>query len=271
MSQKEALAEVEAKYGGLEELVLHLLTEAPEVLDLGEGEPLGLPAKAERAELSLETTAFVLNRSPQFRALLRSDIVNQVFTLEAERKHIQKVTEIAKGDDRIVASPRGGTVQVSQVASDVIKAGDYLNKYRGSPLDEGKGGPMLPFQINFIGREEVQVTQLGGGSGADRPIEAHFTAQPEAESAGYQPQSAGDLPPEAARRHYRKTSGGAFDDLDAEDGYPLDLYGSEAAEKARDREIAEKKARDGHPTEPSGDFREGRVAVNGRKSVQLAD
>lgn len=234
MNEAAVLAEIDQKYGSLEDFTLHVLTELPEVLD----NEWNLEKKARETGLSTRAIAFLLNRSPKFRALIRSDLVNQEFNLIYERQHIAAVVDVARGQQIERMSPSGEAIQVDQNPADIIKAGEYLNKYRNTPIDGGPKQNFVGFQVVFGGQgQEVTVTT------DERTLEVEAKGRPEAlPASGYRPGRAGDPPPEGVRGRYEATAASASAKNPAGTGGELDFYSREAEEKARDKALAEKSA-----------------------------
>lgn len=232
MNESAVLAEIEHKYGSLEDFTLHMLTELPEVLE----DEWNLEKKARETGLSTRALAFLLNRSAKFRALIRSDLVNQEFSLISERDHIRAVVDVARGRQIERMSPSGEAVLVDQNPADIIKSGEYLNKYRNTPIDGGAKQNFVGFQVMF-GGGGPEVTIANG----EKTIEIESQGGREAlPASGYRPGRAGDPPPEGVRGRYASAGAGAGDKGPTGPGGELDFSSSEALEKTRDQEIAER-------------------------------
>lgn len=202
----------------MEDFAISILTDKREALD----EDLPLTRRAEIAELPLPIFARII-ASPQFRNLLRMDLVNNVFTIGAEQEHIHQVARVAQNHQKTVVSASGKVVQVDQAAGDIINAGKYLNELRGTPIE--KRAESAPSVVINIGG-----TQLGE---EDAP-----TIDVDVES--YRPQRAGSLPPPGVQARARnpvqqRTLPPTHDDEELGS-----LYGPNAEDEDEDRAIAEK-------------------------------
>lgn len=136
MNTATALTVIEREFGSVEEFAYRLLSDDELKLALDESQPL--TKRAELVGLPLGVFARVIS-SPAFRTILRADLVNAAYGLQAEAKHISEVSQIAQGKKRLVMSPKGTFGEVDQAPADIIAAGKYLNELRGTPV-ESKGG-----------------------------------------------------------------------------------------------------------------------------------
>lgn len=271
MNESTVLAEVEQQYGSLEDFVLYALTEVPEILE----DNWSLDKKARESGLSLRSIAFLLNRSTKFRQIVRSDIVNQEFNLLSERYHIQEVVKVAVNRPVSRMSPTGEPSEVDQNPADVMKAGEYLNKYRNTPIDGGPKQNLVGLQVVFGGNgPEVSITS------GEEVIEVESKALP---ASGYRPGRAGDTPPPDVRSRYEAAPDRSQPTGTPAAGGELDFYSAEVEEKARDKELAERasgeKARDRIVEKPvrglvpNGDGRSGnevlRSSLRNRKPKEI--
>ena len=221
MNERAALAIIDRDHGSLEDFVIAILGDKRDALD----ETLPLAKRADIAGLPLPVFARVIS-SPQFRALLRVDLVNMAFGIRNEQKHIEKVASVACGDLRLTMSPSGKLAEVDQSPTDVIAAGKYLNELRGTPIE--KTTQSAPSVIINIGRVEEQ--------DASTP-----TITVEAGDVPYRPQRAGGLPPPGVRGVAQAPRlGGTTKEpgVDSELGH---LYGSNAEEADEDHALAQKR------------------------------
>jgi len=177
MSSTEALALIETQYGSLEDFAYLVLTDEAKRDVLNESIPL-----VRRADLAgMPMVAFVkLMQHPDFKALLRTTLVNRHFDILAETRHLEAVAGVAQNTKRLVMSSKGTMGMVDQAPSDVIAAGKYLNELRGTPVEQKGVANLGGVQINiYNATREVQ----------DVPITIDATA------SVHRPQAAGDLPP----------------------------------------------------------------------------
>lgn len=220
MTERMALERVEEVHGSIEQFALHILTEARDVLDGAKA----ITLRADKVGLEPQVLNFLLTQSQAFRRMMRGIMVNQVFDLDSEQKHIQRV-KIAATDEvkKNVVTSKGTIVKVDHTPEDVMKAGEYLNKYRGTPLSAGEiqSGPSLI--INF--------GSPGGGSGDDGK-----TITVEEAPAGFKSLRAGGLPPEGARKRYLAGEvGPAERHALTRTGSELDFDSEEAKSKAESK------------------------------------
>jgi hypothetical protein len=227
VNERTALAVIDRDHGSLEDFVISLLGEKREALD----DTLPLTKRAEIAGLPLPVFARVIS-SPQFRALLRVDIVNSAFGIEAEMQHVERVAGVARGEQRLVMSPSGKFGRVDQAPTDVIAAGKYLNELRGTPIE--KATQSAPSVVINIGKADEDATSI----------------TIDTEAIPHQPQRAGGLPPAGVRGGFAAPKLGApaaQSQVDKELGH---LYGANAEEADEDHALSQKR-RLGE-TEPGG-------------------
>ena len=246
MNERTAIAVIERDYGSLEDFVIGLISDKREALN----DNLPLPKRAELAGLPLPVFARVIS-SPQFRALLRIDLVNTAFSIDSELRHIQKVASVATGEPRLTMSPSGKIAHVDQAPADLIAAGKYLNELRGTPIEKATQSAHSII-INIGKAEDNDATSI----------------TIDAEAIPYQPQRAGGLPPSGIRTGIAtpKLSGSAPQPtMDKELGH---LYGAGAEEADEDHALAEKRkltqAEDGgqdERTESDGPIRDGKRRI----------
>lgn len=225
MTERQALERVEDVYGSVEQFALHILTEAPAVLDSSKA----ITLRASEASLEPMVLNFLLTQSQAFRRLMRQVMVNQSFDLASEHKHIEMVkTAATNSKKKEVVTPRGFIAEVDHSPDEVMKAGEYLNKYRGTPLNSGETqrGPSLI--INFGGPM--------GGDGDEKTLTVEGSESP----TGFKRLRAGGLPPPGAQKRFSAGEGspGERHALTRE-GSELDLYSEEAKSKARNPQIDE--------------------------------
>lgn len=225
MNSRNALAIVEQEYGSLDELAYVILDQKQEALD----ESLSLTERAAAVNLPLTVFARVLS-SPIFRAMVRADMVNNVYDFTAEEHHIRHMSKVAAGDSRKVVTAKGDIAFVDQAPTDVIAAGRYLNEMRGTPVETrtaAAGG--ITINIQQVRPEEDRAEVL------DAQVVVH------------QPRHAGELPSSAV------PGGSATPDavpllpgkgLDADFGA---FYGESAAEADVDSQTAEKRGEEREP------------------------
>lgn len=207
----------------MEDFAIALLGERKAALD----ESLPLAKRAEIAEVPVTVFARIIS-SPQFRALIRIDLVNSVYGIESEREHIMHVGRVARGGQKTVATASGNIAEVDQNPGDVIAAGKYLNELRGTPIEKAQS--QSPSIVINIG-------------GADAGVEIDGTPTVELDAESYRPQRAGELPPRAARARF-----GAATRSDPIPESHLDsdlgsVYGPNAEEQDEDWKIAQKQQR----------------------------
>jgi hypothetical protein len=223
VNERTALAIIDRDHGSLEDFVISLLGEKRAALD----ENLPLVQRAEMVGLPLPVFARVL-ASPQFRALLRVDLVNLAFTLGGELEHIQRVSGIARGERKRVMSASGAFGDVDQAPADIIAAGKYLNELRGTPIE--KGATNAPSVVINIGRPDAV-----GGVSAEVTIDADVVP--------YRPQRAGGLPPSGARiGSMAAVPGNTLPQSQVDAGLGT-LYGVGAEEADEDHALVEKQRR----------------------------
>jgi len=249
MNEGRAIAAVEESYGSLEDFAFHVLSEHPEVLE----SETALAQTARLLSLDPGVVYFILNRSMRFRMLIRSDLVNQEFNLVAEKEHIREVKKVAVNTPQQRMTAKGDMVEVGQAPGDMMAAGTYLNKYRGTPIDQGRERMMVGVQVNFVGgtgnaestHDSANRELLEGGTGEGSAsgdgrravnVEALSAENAQGEVVYHHvARRAGDLPPSAARERYRIADGRQIDAVGSPGG-EYDFYSAEAEEQARDHE-----------------------------------
>ncbi len=231
MNERTAIATVEKTHGSLDDFVLHMLEKCPKALD----ENLSIGKRA--ASVNLPTGIFSrILASPQFRQMMRTDMVNRAYNLDAERTHVHAVVKVAKGDFRVVATARGEVVEVDQNPADVMAAGKYLNEARGTPMESrGSGGGGVIINIGNPGQPVTMEVRDDGRTLESAP-QSHQRAR------------AGGLPPAGVLGRSRPTALSRAES-DAAGGASLGtLYGPTATEADEDHRLAQKvagSARDG--------------------------
>jgi len=223
MNERTALAVIDKEHGSLEDFAIFILAEKTAALD----EDIPLPKRAEMVGLPIPVFARIL-ASPQFRALLRTDIVNSAFGIQNEQKHIESVVKVARGDVRTVMSASGKIGEVDPAPGDLIAAGKYLNELRGTPIE--KSQQQAPSLVINIGSPAT----LKEG---DDPR----TIQVDVES--YQPQRAGGLPPSGVRDRFAAPARRDSLPQPQVDAGLGGIYGPSAEESDEDHKLAEKQKR----------------------------
>lgn len=228
MNERTALAVIDRDYGSIEDFAIALLGEKRDALD----ESLPLARRAEVADVPVTVFARIIS-SPQFRALLRVDLVNSVYGIEDEREHIMHVGRVARGSMKTVATASGKIAKVDQSPGDVIAAGRYLNELRGTPIE--KTQQQAPSIVINIG---------GAEPGDDRDDAPTIDVDVEP----YRPQRAGGLPPRAARARFGTAARGNAIPESHVDSDLGSVYGPNAEEQDEDWKLAQK-AKRGEPVE----------------------
>lgn len=228
MNERNALAVIDRDYGSMEDFAIAVLSEKAEALD----ESLPMAKRAEAVGLPIPVFARIL-ASPQFRALLRMDLVNTAFGIDTERRHVEHMAKVASGARRLTMSPSGKMGEVDQTPTDVIAAGKYLNELRGTPVDKGQASaPSLVINIGGIPvgeRISVETPTI------DVDVEHH------------RPQRAGGLPPEAVRGRFGPSVQNPALPKSNVDEALGSLYGERAQEQDEDHALAEKQKRGEEP------------------------
>ena len=250
MNERNALAVIERQYGTIDDFFIQVIETAPECLD----ESLPLAQRAQAAMLPTHVFSRVIN-SAQFRALIRTELVNQAYGLAGEREHFETVARVARGKRRLVTTARGDLVEVDQNPLDVIAAGRYLNEARGTPVEQRQaatGG----IYIN-IGSPDAEVEVKQGEEVLSVRVDSDSQPRP------HQPRSAGDLPPPGAQARTKASVGQLPNGSETADASLGAFYGSSAEEADEEHQIEEKGLRDapdaegevnrnGKPTRPRG-------------------
>lgn len=227
LTERSALEAVEEVHGSIEQFALFVLTDAKDVLKSENS----INLRAQKVGLEPQVLNYILTQSTAFRRLMREVIVNQSFDLEAEVQHIERVKVAATNSEKKeVVTPKGVKTTVDHSLDEVVKAGEYINKYRGTPLSAGetRSGPTLV--VNFGSPE---------GSRDDKTITVESQ---EVAPTGFKRLRAGGLPPEGARKRYLagKDGGGKRHAL-AREGGELDFDSAEARSAAETRKNEESK------------------------------
>lgn len=241
LTERSALEAVEEVHGSIEQFALFVLTEAKDVLKSDKS----ITLRAQQVGLEPQTLNYILTQSTAFRRLMREVIVNQSFDLEAEVQHIERVKIAATNSQRKeVVTPKGVLAKVDYSLDEVVKAGEYINKYRGTPLSAGetRTGPNLV--INFGSPE-------GGRDGKTITVEGQEVAP-----TGFKRLRAGGLPPSGAQKRYLagKNGGGERHAL-AREGGELDFDSEEARSAAETRKTQESEVVSGQSDRGRGDNR----------------
>ena len=238
MTEKQALAAVEDKHGSVEEFVLYAMQPDNElILD----SQVSIKKRAEEAGIEPKVLHYLLTQSTTFRRLMGRVLANTRFDMMAEDKHLSKIAKVASGDDqRDVISPTGEKLQVDHDPQTLMKAGEYLHKYRGTPLDGIVAASGHTLILNF-----PTIQQANGAEDDGRTITIGDKGGPVA----LNPIEQGALPPEGARKRYREGNSPSEQGHSLTSaGGELDFYSQEAPSKAGDYEKAVAEAR-GEPPE----------------------
>lgn len=224
MNERSALAIIERDHGSLEDFAIEVLSEKRDALDSS----IPITKRAQMVGLPVTVFARIL-ASSQFRQMLRVDLVNDAFDIEAEREHVSAISNVARGRQKAVVTPQGQLAHVDQSPRDVMEAGRYLNELRGTPID--KGSQSAPSVVINIGQAEGPSEDERVPTTIDVAVEPH------------QPQRAGSLPPPGIRARLGETASG---DAPVGESHDPDLgtfYGDRAEEEDEDSRIAEKAQR----------------------------
>jgi len=240
MNTATALTVIEREYGSVEEFAYRLLSDPELRVALDDAQPM--TKRAEIAQLPLGVFARVI-ASPAFRTILRADLVNQAYGLEAEAQHVRQMSKIAQGEKRLVMNAKGNYGEVDQAPTDVIAAGRYLNELRGTPVESksaalGGGITINIHNANNEAPEQVEVTDVS------------FSVQ-DAPNI-HRPARAGQLPPSGVLGRGTSAAPRAATELGAgSDGGLGAIYGESAEEADEAAELARK--REGRAVEPATD------------------
>lgn len=258
MNTATALTVIEREYGSVEEFAYRLLSDPELKVALDDAQPM--TRRAEIAQLPLGVFARVI-ASPAFRTILRADLVNQAYGLEAEAQHIQQMSKIARGEKRLVMNAKGNYGEVDQAPTDVIAAGRYLNELRGTPV-ESKGtalGGGITINIHNANNEQPERVEV---------TDVSFAVQDAPDI--HRPARAGQLPPSGVLGRGSPAAPRAATELGTgSDGGLGAIYGESAEEADEAAELARKRA--GGAVEPAEDddgleAREAEDGVNRRKA-----
>lgn len=186
--ERDAVRVVEELFGSLEEFGAWCVFDAPDMLN----PDVSLPKKSEISGVPIGALGCLLGRSVKFRGVLRGALANQVFDVMAELQHLRVVAGIAQNEGKRVLTRSGDIAKVDNSESGVMEAGEYLNRYRGTPVAGGASSGGNTLVLNFQGApaqpspelEERTVTVAGKPLGVHSPLKA------------------GSLPPKAVRGRY---------------------------------------------------------------------
>lgn len=217
MNERRALAVIETNHGSLEEFFVGVLDENPDVLN----DELPIAQRAALANLPLPVFARVI-KSQEFRSLVRSHLVNEEFSIFAERDHYRHMAGVAKGNRRLVATSKGDLVYIDQAPTDMIAAGRYLNEARGTPVEQKNAGGTGGVVINIGGA----TVNIGGQDGSEDAVDVEF--------APHQPRRAGDLPPSGVQSRGAHAAGKLLGSEPVNDAAMGALYGPKAEEQDED-------------------------------------
>lgn len=240
MNTATALTVIEREYGSVEEFAYRLLSDPELKPALDDSEPM--TRRAELAQVPLGVFARVI-ASPAFRTILRADLVNRAYGLEAEARHVEQMSQIAQGKRRLVMNAKGNFGEVDQAPTDIIAAGKYLNELRGTPVESKGaaigGGITINFHnANGAEPERVEVTDVS------------FAVQDAPDV--HRPARAGQLPPSGVLGRGTSAAPRAATELGASgDGGLGAIYGEGAEEADEAAEVARK--RSGQAVEPATD------------------
>lgn len=203
VKDEKALAEIEERYGSIDEFAWAILEHYPEVL---EGD-YNVSTLAGRMNISVMAAARTL-RSPGFRSAMTRMVVAHEYTLSDEIKHARLAKQSA------VAPKKGGL-------SAAIQAREHLARLEGRPLHGQTQETSIPIQIVFGGLPPAGPANLEADktvviTSGDRPVRS-----------GHAPARAGDLPPPGARRQYLAPSESATPPAGFGPGEELDFYSPE--------------------------------------------
>ncbi len=182
MNERTALAAVEQHFGSLDEFFVQMLEDHPECLD----ESLPLAKRADIINLPPAVFSRILSL-PQFRAMIRAELVNKAYGIQHEATHFEQMSKVARNERRLVATAKGDLVYVDQLPGDMIAAGKYLNEARGTPVEPRAGG--------FGG-----ITINIGNVESSAPVRLELGEEVlDVQARPHQPKRAGDLPPPGAQ------------------------------------------------------------------------
>ena len=249
LASHTVLALVEREYGSVDEFFVGLLQRAPEALD----ESLPLPKRADAAGLSLPIFARLL-ATPQFRMLVRAEMVNTIYGFTAERRHFEEMARVATGERRLVSTSKGDLVEVDQTPTDVIAAGRYLNEARGTPI-EARQGPAGGIHLH-IGSPDASVEVEGGEGSIHVRVDSG-----ERDAPTHLPRVAGDLPPSRVQARSSAPAGQLPAESQRSDAAFGSLYGADAIEADEEHRVTEKSLRE-KPLEKDGGVGDARRPTN---------
>ena len=182
MNERTALAAVEQHFGSLDEFFVQMLEQHPECLD----ESLPLHQRANIINLPPAVFSRILSL-PQFRAMIRAELVNKAYGIQHEATHFEQMSRVARNEKRLVATAKGDLVRIDQLPGDMIAAGKYLNEARGTPVE--------PRAVGFGG-----ITINIGSPEVDTSVRLELGEETlDVQARPHQPKRAGDLPPPGAQ------------------------------------------------------------------------
>lgn len=222
MNERGAIAIIEREHGSLEDFAVLILSEHREALNTD----VSIMKRAQMVGLPVTVFSRII-ASSQFRQMLRVDLVNKAYDIEAEMSHVGKVVEVASGKEKAVVTPQGHLAYVDQNPRDVMEAGRYLNELRGTPIEKAsQSAPSVVINIGQAtpGGEDVSPT-------IDVALEPH------------RPQRAGALPPAGVRARLGETVSGESPTRQPDDPDLGAFYGADAEEEDEDHRLREKAGR----------------------------
>lgn len=231
MNERNALAVIERQYGTIDDFFIQVIETAPECLD----ESLPLAQRAQAAMLPTHVFSRVVN-SPQFRALVRTELVNRAYGLAGEQRHYETLAHVAQGKRRLVTTAKGDLVEVDQNPLDIIAAGKYLNESRGTPVEQRQGAAGGIY-IN-IGAPDAEVEVKQGEEVLSVRVDSN------SEPRVHQARRAGDLPPPGAQARSKASMGQLPDGSEGADASLGAFYGEKAEEEDEEHQIAQKSVRE---------------------------
>lgn len=201
MMEKTALKVVETVYGSLEDFAYYILDVEPAIMQ----SDLGIQRRAELARVPPDAMQAIA-RSPAFRKLLGSMMSRTAFGIIEEQQHLEKVVHIAKGGGKtIIDQKTGKPVQVDNDEKAIMAAGEYLNRYSGTPLDTAKESSGTRLNIVLVGS---LAQGLGGPESGQDVIDVESV--PVVQGVPLEPHQSllpGQLPPRAALARQREAEG----------------------------------------------------------------
>lgn len=233
MTEKTALKRVETVYGSLEDFAYYILDTEPAIMQ----SDLGISRRAELARLPLDAMQAIA-RSPAFRKLLGSMMSRTAFGIIEEQQHLEKVVKIAKGEGKTVMDQKTGrAVQVDNDEKAIMAAGEYLNRYSGTPLDTPKDTSGTRLNIVLVGSLTPGSLDPGAGAGGGGSEVIDVDSVPTVQGVPlepHQPLLPGQLPPRAALDRQLQAEGAMGKERHSRvAGTDLDFTSSDRSEAAR--------------------------------------